>query len=185
MNIRVSRRTLRWIKRITLGLIAISTATVGLYLLGRSSTPCTIEGRPILLSPAVRMAEIYRTHVVDWVALLDQIDHGLDQLLNGSADLYEQSTQAETTIDQALRLSQEVDLTSAPTALAELRQAATQLSLAYLTAAQSAATLINAPTVENRQIATQSLAEARQTLVIIKQSRWLRVDEGQFQSDRP
>jgi hypothetical protein len=184
MNIRVSRRTLRWIKRITLGLIVIGATTAGLYLVGYSITPRTAEGRPILFSPAVRAAEMYRAHVVDWAARLDQIDRGLDQLLNGSADLYEQSMQAESAIDQILRLSQEVDLTSAPTALAELRQATTQMSLAYLTAAQTAAAMINAPTVENRQTAQQSLDEARQALTVVRQSRWLTADDGQIRSNK-
>ena len=184
MNIRVSRRTLRWIKRIALGLIVIGAMTVGLYLLGHSITPRTAEGRPILFSPAVRAAEMYRAHVVDWVARLDQIDRNLVQLLEDGADLYEQSMQAESAIDQVLRLSQEVDLTSAPTALAELRQAVTQMSLAYLTAAQTAAAMVNAPTVENRQTALQSLDKARQTLVVVKQSRWLMADDGQIRSDK-
>lgn len=184
MNIRVSRRTLRWIKRIALGRLVIGTATAGLYLLGRSITPRTAEGRPILFSPAVRAAEMYRTHVVDWVARLDQIDRNLTQLLADGADLYEQSVQAETAIDQMLRLSQEVDLTSAPTALAELRQTSTQMSLAYLAAVQTIAAMINAPTVENRQTATQALDEARQSLAVVKQSRWLMADNSQLRSDK-
>jgi hypothetical protein len=184
MNIRVSRRTLRWIKRITLTLILVLAATLGLFALGRSITPRTAEGRPILFSPAVRAAEMYRAHVVDWVARLDQIDRNLAQLLEDGADLYEQSIQAESAIDQILRLGQEVDLTSAPTALAELRQATTQMSWAYLTAAQTAAAMVNAPAVENQQIALQSLDKARLTLAVVKQSRWLMADDGQIRSDK-
>ncbi|HEY4721498.1 MAG TPA: hypothetical protein VII92_06600, partial [Anaerolineae bacterium] len=60
MNIRVSRRTLRWIKRSGMSVIVVLAATFGLFALGRSSTLRTVEGRPLLYSPAVRATEKYR-----------------------------------------------------------------------------------------------------------------------------
>jgi len=60
MNIRVSRRRLRWIKRSGLSLIVVLAATLGLFALGRSSTLRTVEGRPLLYSPVVRHGEVSR-----------------------------------------------------------------------------------------------------------------------------
>ena len=173
MNIRVSRRRLRRIKRSGMSLIVVLAATFGLFGLGRSSTLRTVEGRPLLYSPAVRATEKYRVQVVAWVDQFKQLDHDLTGLLETSGDLYEQSIRANGALDQATRLAQEIEFTSAPTVLAELRQIMQPVSQSYLTAAQAAATLINAPTPENQQAAAQTSEQARLALDGVQQSRWL------------
>ena len=172
MNIRVSRRTLRWIKRVTLGLIVIGIVTVGLYLLGRSITPRTAEGRPILFSPAVRAAETYRAQVMVWVVQFEQLNGSLAGLLDTTGDLYEQSARVNSALEQALKLAQDIELISAPTALAELRQMVRSIGQDYLAAAQAVATLINAPTPENQQAAAQTLEQAHQSLLVLQDNRW-------------
>ena len=173
MNIRVSRRTLHWFKRTMLSLIIIASATFGLYLLGRSITPRTAEGRPILFSPAVRAAEIYRGQVMAWVAQFEQLNGSLAGLLDTTGDLYEQSTGINSVLEQALRLAQDIELISAPTALAELRQMVKSIGQDYLAAAQAVAALINAPTPENQQAAAQAIEQARQSLTALQHNRWL------------
>lgn len=173
MNIRVSRRTLRRVKRITLSLIVVLTATFGLFALGRSITPRAATGKPILYSPAVRAAETYRAQVAAWVAQFEQLNGSLTGLMDADGDLYEQSGWANSAIELALRLAQEIELTSAPTALAELRQMVLPISRDYLAAAQAVAALINAPTPENQQAAAQTIEQARQSLVVLQHNRWL------------
>ncbi len=173
MNIRISRRRLRWIKRSVTSLIVVLAATLGLFALGRSSTLRTAEGRPLLYSPVVRATEQYRVQVVAWVDQFKQLDHDLTGLLEPGSDLYEQSVKANGVLDQATQLAQATELTTAPAALAELRQMVQPVSQSYLTAAQAAATLINAPTPENQQTAAQTIEQARQALDVVQHSRWL------------
>lgn len=178
MNIRVSRRTLRWIKRIALGLVVIVVATAGLYVLGRSITPRTATGRPILFSPAVRAAETYRAQVEAWAVQFDQLSGELANLLDTGGDLYEQSIRANAALEQALRLAQETELTSSPVALAELRQMARQAGRDYVSAAQAVAALINAPTQARLVAAVQLIDQAQNALVVVERSRWLMAPES-------
>lgn len=177
MRIRVSRRTLRLIGRGGGWVAMVCGLTVGLYLIGATVTPHTLEQRPILYSPAVRAALDYRSRVEAWLIIIDQIDRGLTRLIDETAgdrngDLYDQSGRAAETIDRSMRLAQDTTLVSAPTALADLRQQMIAAGLAYVAASQAVSMLINAPTPESRAAAQAALATARQALEIVLSSRW-------------
>jgi hypothetical protein len=152
-------------------------ATLGLYGLGRSVTPRTAAGRPILYSPEVRAAEVYRRQVTDQVEQFDQLSQHLTDLLTASGDLYEQSTRVNQALDQAVNLAQAVEVSSVPAIMAELQQMLFSAAQAYLSAAQSVAAWFNAPTPENQQTAAEALAQAQAAVTAVRQSRWLTTGE--------
>ena len=177
MRIRVSRRTLRLIGRVGLWVAVLCGLTGGLYLIGVHITPRTVGQRPILYSPAVRAALDYRGRVEAWLITIDQFDQSLARLIDETAgdrngDLYDQSVRSAETIDRSMRLAQDTTLVSAPTALADLRQQVIAAGLAYVAAGQAVSILINAPTPESRAAAQADLATARQTLEMVRSSRW-------------
>jgi hypothetical protein len=177
MILRFSRRKLRLIGRVFFWLAVIGCGTIGVYVIGLNITPRTVRQRPILYSPAVRAALVYRSQVEAWLITLDRFDRNLAQLIDETAadrngEIYDQSVRAAETIDRSVRLAQDTTLVSAPTALADLKQHMIAAGLAYVEAGRAVAILINAPTPESRAAAEAALASARQTVKMVRSSRW-------------
>ncbi len=181
MEISLSRRSLRrWGCA-----LALPIAFIALTLLGRSVTPHDAAGEPLLLSPSLRATLGYQSTARAWARDYRALDADLYALLTDDADIYRQAQAAGDLLDRSLRLAQDVELRRAPAALAVLRAALTNTSLAYLDAARVVAEWVGAPTPAQAQTAQDALDAARDLLAQVEANRWLQEAEQGVQPGAP
>lgn len=145
-----------------------------LSVLGIMSSPRDAQGRPLLLLPDVKAVEEYRRSMSSATAEMQLLDGEIAALIAGqNTDLFTQSRQAQAAFEHAMRIAQEVDVQSAPPALDGLRGIAASTASAYLEAARLALRWVSLPQEENRTEAENSLAQARQQLKTLEDSKWL------------
>ena len=145
-----------------------------LTVLGALSSPRDTLGRPLLLLPDVKAVEEYRRSMSSATAAMQLLDGEIAALLAGqNTDLFTQSRQAQAAFEHALHIAQEVDVQTAPPALDGLRGTATTTASAYLEAARLALRWVSLPEETNRTAAENSLAQARQQLKTLEESKWL------------
>lgn len=179
IHLRVSRRMLRWGGLI----LGVSLVLGACYALGDSLTPRDASGRPLILSPSIRAAEVYRRAVVRWVSEMEEVDQGLVTLLShetvgDAAQLYSLSQQAQDLVQRAAEVGREATFASAPPALATLAEQAQTAVAAHLEAAQTAARWVGAPDSESHQAALEALRLARGLRLELEASRWLAALNG-------
>lgn len=145
-----------------------------LAVLGALSSPRDAQGRPLLLLPDVKAVEEYRRSMSSATAEMQLLDGEIAALIAGqNTDLFTQSRQAQAAFEHAMRIAQEVDVQSAPPALDGLRGKAAGTTTAYLEAARFALRWVSLPEETNRTAAENSLAQARQQLKTLEESKWL------------
>ena len=145
-----------------------------LALMGALSSPRDTQGRPLLLLPDVKAVEGYRRSMSSASAEMQLLDGEIAALLAGqNTDLFTQSRQAQVAFEHALRITQEVDVLTAPPALDGLRGTAEGTTSAYLEAARLALRWVSLPEETNRTTAENSLAQARQQLKTLEESKWM------------
>ncbi len=145
-----------------------------LAVVGALSTPRDGQGQPLLLLPDVKAVEDYRQSMGSATAKMQLLDGEIAALLAGqNADLFTQSRQAQAAFEHALSIAQEIDVQSAPPALDGLRGAAAGTASAYLEAARLAVVWVSLPQDANRTAAENGLAQARQQLNTLEESKWL------------
>jgi hypothetical protein len=145
-----------------------------LIVLGALSSPRDAQGKHLLLLPDVKAVEDYRQSMSSTISEMQLLDGEIAALLAGqTTDLFTQSRQAQVAFEHALRIAQEVDVQTAPLVLDGLRGAAASSASVYLEAAQLALRWVSLPQEENRTAAENSLANARQQLNILEESKWL------------
>jgi len=161
------------IVHISLGWLLLPLAII-LTVVGALSTPHDARGQPLLLLPDVKVVEDYRLSISSATANLQLLDGEIAALLAGqNSDLFTQSRQAQAAFEHALRITQEVDVQSAPPALDGLRGAASGTASAYLEAARLALVWVSLPQDANHAAAENSMAQARQQLKTLEESKWL------------
>lgn len=154
-----------------IAVVAVLAVCLGI---GTLVTPRDAAGRPVLLSPAVKAVEDYRTAARRWSSKLTELDLQIIGLLaTPSGDLLSLSQSGQQTFDQVLELYSEIDRTQAPPAAASVRQQMLDCTGAYLEVARLALRWVAGPTAENRQAVTEGLAQAREFHQSIKESPWL------------
>ena len=159
--------------RLSLGWLFIPLA-VFLAVVGAVASPRDAQGRPLLFLPDVKAVEDYRQSISSSTAGLQLLDGEIASLLAGqNFDLFTQSRQAQTTFEHALRIAQDIDVQTAPPALEGLRGAAAGTASAYLEAARLALRWVSLPQETNRTAAENGLAQARQQLKTLEESKWL------------
>ena len=159
--------------RISLGWLIVPLA-VFLTVVGALASPRDGQGRPLLLLADVKAVEDYRRSISGSTAGLQLLDGEIAALLAGqNLDLFTQSRQAQTTFEHALRIAQDIDVQTAPPALEGLRGAAAGTASAYLEAARLALRWVSLPQEANRTAAENGLAQARQELKTMEESKWL------------
>jgi hypothetical protein len=156
--------------------IAGAAACLLLILVGWLASPIdSLNGRPILLLPDVKMVEDYRRQASGWVDDLRLVDSDLAQLLAGNTDdLFEQSRRSQAVLDHAARLAQAIDVHAAPPALSGLQLELVQTALAYLEAARAASGWVSVPDEEHYLQAERTLDQAHQMLRELEGSQWLK-----------
>jgi len=179
IRLRLSRRWLR-ITGIGFGLIAFVLAC---YFIGHDLTPRDARDRPVLLSPSIRAAVLYRKAVTGWTDTLAELDAGIASLLNQDyvadpAQLYALSEQAQGLSDRAVSVALDVSFTAPPPALVSLAEQANAAADAQYQAALAAAQWVGAPEPDNRIAALESLRLARAARTELAASRWLIGEAG-------
>lgn len=174
MHIRISKRTLKWI----IPVVIVVSALVGFYFLGNDLTPRNALGRPLILSPSVRKAVLYRRSVQGWLSDLEQIDTDIDTVLaegdvTEPGQLYELNDQAQKLTSRAAGVVQDVTFTAAPPALVSLQQQVYVVVEAYYETAQATALWVGAPEEETFETARAKLERARALREELATSRWL------------
>ncbi len=145
-----------------------------LTVVGALSTPRDAQGQPLLLLPDVKAVEDYRQSMSNATAKMQLLDGEIAALLAGqNTDLFTQSRQAQAAFEHALSIAQEIDVLSAPPALDSLRGAAASTASAYLDAARLALVWVSLPQDANHIAAENGLAQARQQLNTLEESKWL------------
>jgi len=174
MRIKISKRALKWM----ITAMIVVSALVGFYFLGNDLTPKNAIGRPLILSPSVRQAVLYRRSVQRWLSDLKRIDADIDSVLvegdiTEPGQLYELNDQAQRLNNQTAGVVQDVAFTAAPPALVSLQQQVYVVVEAYYEAAQATALWVGAPEEETFETACAKLELARALREELATSRWL------------
>lgn len=144
-------------------------------IIGVVVSPRDELGKPILLLPEVKAIEDYRQNASHWISELAVIDGEIDQLLNGDqvGDMFTQSRSAQSTLQTAVNLAQEIDRADIPTVGIGIHQQILTTSLNYLEAARSTVQWISAPNDENRDTALEDLASAQESRKELEGNQWI------------
>ena len=161
------------ILHISLGWLLLPLAVI-LTVVGALSSPRDAQGQPLLLLPDIKSVEDYRQSMSSAAAKMQLLDGEIAALLAGqNAELFTQSRQAQAAFEHALSIAQVVDVQSAPSALDGLRGAAAGTATDYLEAARLALVWVSLPQEANHTAAENGLAQARQQLITLEESKWL------------
>lgn len=177
IRLRVSRRTLG----VAVWVVAVPAVIAGLYGLGTGVTPRDGEGRPMLLSPSLRAAEMYRRRAARWTERMAAVDLHLSALLAveetaDATELYAQTQEMQEVGEETADLAREVGASSVPVALVGLREQSRAAADAYLEATLLTARWLSAPSESSRREALEALRSARALRVTLEASRWLSTD---------
>lgn len=154
--------------------LPLSVLFLGLLGLGALSSPRDARGRPLLLLADVKEVEEYRTFMRTTTADLHLLNGEIAALLAGQGeDLLSHSRQAQSAFEQALRLSQEIDIHPAPASLNGLRETASSAAASSLEAARLALRWVSLPEDAHRGEARAKLEQARLELSTLETSQWL------------
>ncbi len=173
--IRIRKRHLRTAGYLLIGLLAFLLASVGLYTLGRAQTPFDSAGHPQVLTPNLVWTRAFRTQVAHWPSQLRAADAVLVRVLAGKGgDLYSTADSVVNVQDDLSALIEEISLASAPPAMEGLRGMALSAAQQYADAAQRVAGVIAAPSAARQADATQAVQVARNYLLALEDSAWLK-----------
>ncbi len=117
----------------------------------------------------------YRQAGHGWLTRLSNLDDSIFQTHSGEGqgDLFSRSSSAQKTLEQALKLTQEVDRFQVPPMAATLHEQFRTTSLSYLEAARSSLQWISTTEPENLEIAQQKLEEARALKSVLEKNPWM------------
>ncbi len=173
--IRIRRRHLHAAGYTLIGLLAFVLASVGLYAIGRAQTPLDSAGRPMVLTPNLVWTQAFRAQVAHWPARLRTADGVLVRALAGQGgDLYTTADSIVNTQADLSTLIEEITLASAPPTMEGLRGMALSAAQQYADAAQRVAGVIAAPSAARQADATQAVQVARNYLLALEDSAWLK-----------
>lgn len=175
LRLSLSKRRLR---QLAVAVLAVATL-VGLYFLGDHLTPRDSTGRPLIYSPSVRSAELYRRQVRHWSDRMVRLDRRLTALLAAGeitdpSQLYAASEEAQALVSQATELAEDVAFTPAPPALMGLSAMTEEAVASYYEAALAASQWIGAPDSDQMRTALETLRAARSHRQVLEESQWVR-----------
>jgi len=154
---------------VLLGLVIFFT------ILGVLVSPLDAEGKPVLLLPEVRAVEDYRHSAQRWIIEVTALEGEITQVLSqgDGMDLFLLSKSAQTTLQHAVRIAQEVDRVEVPPVCIELHQEMVRVSLGYLEAARGALGWVSVPKEDNLIKANKVLESARALKTSLEVNPWL------------
>jgi hypothetical protein len=142
--------------------------------IGWFSSPRDENNRPLLLLPDVKAVEEYRRLANRWRDELRLVDGEIALTLAGdTSDLFGQSRQAQNTLENNLRIIQEIDRHDAPATLIGLQEELKLVSQSYLESSRLALRWLSLPDQVNHDKAQGKLVESRNMLTNMEANQWL------------
>jgi hypothetical protein len=150
-------------------LLAIIFSTVGYF-----GSPHDASGKPILLLPEIKQMETYQRSSRQWIDNFQSLDRQITTIAaDQQGDLFSQSREAQSALQLAVNLAQEIDRTTFPPSAVSLHDEMAATSLSYLDAARAMMIWVGAPEESNGMQMNEKLALARQLLETLEKSIWL------------
>ncbi len=156
------------------GIILLVSALI-FTLIGVFNSPLDNQGKPFLLLPDVKLVEDYRHSALSWIGEIKAIDSEVAGIIGSdqTGDLFTQSRVAQQTLQQAIDLAQQVDVTKVPPVAIGLHDQMLTTAKAYLDAAGAALQWVSAPEKANYDNAIQKLEIARTYYSEVEVNQWL------------
>lgn len=145
-------------------------------VLGYLVSPQDESGKPILLLPEVKQMEAYRRSSLRWVEDFRALDGQMLRIVaNPQGDLFSQSREAQSALQMAVQLAQEIDRAAFPPSAVSLHEELVSTALQYLEAARKQMVWVGAPEESKRADMEESLSQARLILQSLEESKWLEI----------
>ena len=142
--------------------------------IGYFVSPHDETGKPILLLPEVKQIESFRRSSLQWIEDFYSLDSQITTIAsNQKEDLFSQSREAQSTLQLAVHLAQDIDRTAYPPSAVSLHESLASTSLTYLEAARSMMIWVGAPEDTKQIQMDEKLGMARKSLETLEKSKWL------------
>jgi hypothetical protein len=150
--------------------IAVLFIIIGFFV-----SPVDDLGKPILLLPDVKAVKDYRQTGISWVVEMKGLDGEIASILDetNTGDLFSRSRAAQTALQHAVSLAQEIDQSEVPAVGVGIHEQFIDASIGYLEAARYAMQWISTPQDDIRANALLSLEQARGILAELEQNQWI------------
>jgi uncharacterized phage infection (PIP) family protein YhgE len=168
MEVEIPRRLAWYVFSI---LLAITPLFIGVIV-----SPYSEDRRPLLLTQRLARVNQYRKDVQAWVKTLQEVDKGLNDLLDESSeDLLDLNYQIDQVFQKSKQLSEVIDQAEIPPTFEAFHQLLTDAVNGYLDAGDQVSQWVGEPGEENRQSAESALSTAREMLNRLYANPWIEV----------
>jgi len=168
MEIEIPRRFAWYVFSI---LLAITPFFIGVIV-----SPYSEDRRPLLLTPRLARVNQYRKDAQAWVKTLQEVDKGLNDLLDEpSEDLFDLNYQIDQIFQKSKQLSEAIDQAAIPSTFEAFHQLLADAVNAYLDASSQVSQWISEPGEENLQTARTALSTAHELLNRLYANPWIEV----------
>lgn len=142
--------------------------------IGYFVTPKGQSGQVLVYSPGVKAVQDYKNEAEKWKKEINLTRGKFPAILqSNNLGIYERTQEAQEIFTSLYSLDQEINNSTAPLALQELKGILLDTTEAYLQAAQSLLQWANSPTDENLQKTNDLLTAADQALTNLEKSQWI------------
>jgi hypothetical protein len=157
-----------------IGIILLILAAV-FSVIGYFTSPLDDAGKPVLLLPEEKTFEDYRRSAADWLVQINSLDAEITAVLSdkNAGDLFTQSRQAQTMLQNAVDLNQAIDQIGVPAAASGIHQELYDTSLAYLNVAQLTMQWVGAPEDGKKEAINTQLEQARGLKTTLEKNQWV------------
>jgi len=150
-------------------LAALVLGSIGYFV-----TPKGQSGQVLVYSPGVKAVQDYKNDAEKWKNEINLTRGKFPEILqSNNLGIYERTQEAQEIFTSLYSLDQEINNSTAPLALQELKGVLLDTTEAYLQAAQSLLQWANSPTEENLQKTNDLLTAADQALSNLENSQWI------------
>ena len=156
---------------ILLLVLAVIFSVIGYFV-----SPLDEAGKPILLLPEVKQMEAYRRSSFQWIEDFRTLDRQIVTITaNQQGDLFSQSREAQSALQLAVQLAQDIDRTAFSPSAVSLHEELISTSLDYLEAARKMMIWVGAPEESKQAQMDENLHLARKSLETLEKSKWLEI----------
>jgi len=168
MEIEIPRRLAWYLFSV---LLVITTLFIGVIV-----SPYSEDRRPLLLTPRLARVNQYRKDVRAWAKSLQEVDTGLNAILDEPSDnLFDQNYQIDQVYQKSRQLSEAIDQAAIPPTFEAFHQLLADAVNAYMDASSQVSQWIGEPAEENRQSAETALSTAHELLNRLYANPWIEV----------
>jgi hypothetical protein len=168
MEIEIPRRLAWYVFSI---LLAITPLFIGVIV-----SPYSEDRRPLPLTPRLARVNQYRKDVQAWIKTLQEVDTGLNAILEEpSEDLFDLNYQIDQIFQKSKQLSEAIDQAAIPQTFEAFHQLLADAVNGYLDASSQVSQWIGEPGEENRRSAEAALSTAYELLNRLYANPWIKV----------